>query len=712
VRSRRRHGLPGRRAQITQAASPAWIERAFALALACKQAGQAEQAKQLFIRILEQQPNHALALFNLATIARESGDLKLALGLSARAVASCPGRPEFHAAHAIDLEVAGQRDQAVSEYQAALRLDAGCVDALYNYGNTLKDQGSLAEAISCFQKALARQPDHPFARNNLGNAYLASGRIDEAAACFEKALQQQPDSFMALLNLAGVRRWQGDPAEAETLLRRAIQLHPDKPVASSNLGDLLLSANRLGEAVACLEAAARHAPNLGELHINLGRAYAAQGRFDEALRCYKWALAVQPQSARGHAVILFVFHYSPEFDPKALATEHRRWADRHAAPWFPMDKRHSNPPDPERRLRVGYVSPDLREHPVGYFMAPLLAAQDAKQIEVVCYAWGKTDSWTERIRPHTSLWRTVDGLGDAELASLIEQDQIDILVDLSGHTAGNRLLVFARKPAPVQVSWLGYFNTTGMQAMDYLIVDEHLAPLDEEAPFVEMPLRIPGCYLAYEIPDDAPPVASAPCLERGFVTYGCFNNPSKIGLHVVSVWCEILRRNPGARLVMKNHAFADEGSRRLYEDHFESCGISRERVDLLGPSTHPEVLRFYSQVDIALDPFPYNGGTTTCEALTMGVPVITMRGDRFVSRVGSTIVHNAGLGALITHSPAEYVEKALELGRNPALVADIRANMRTRLAASTLCDTSGFTRRLESAYRDIWRRWCAAQQTA
>jgi len=712
VDSRRRQVPPNRRARTLPAANPPWIERAFGLALRCKQAGQAEQAKQLYIRILEQQPDNAPALYNLAAIAREAGGIELALGLSARAVRSCPERSEFHAACALDLEAAGQRERAVSEYQTALRLDANCVDALYNYGNMLKAQGLFAEAIVCFQKALARKPDHTFARNNLGNAYLASGRLGEAAACFEKHLEQQPDSFMALLNLAGVLRLQSDLDGAETLLRRAIRVHPGQLIASSNLGDLLLSANRLGEAVQCLEAAARHAPELGELHINLGRAYAAQGRLDEALRCYKWALAVQPQSAQGHSVILFVFHYSPEFDPEALATEHRRWASRHEAPWFRAGKRHTNQPDPDRRLRVGYVSPDLREHPVGYFMAPVLAARDPVQIEVVCYAWGKTDSWTDRIRPHAALWRATDGLGDAELAGRIEQDQIDILVDLSGHTAGNRLPVFARKPAPLQVSWLGYFNTTGMDAMDYLIVDEHLAPVEEHAPFAEEALRIPGCYLTYEIPDYAPPVAIPPCLDRGFVTYGCFNNPSKIGLRVVSVWCEILRRNSAARLVMKNPGFTDEGSRKLYRDHFERCGIDSARVDLLGPSTHPEILRFYSQVDIALDPFPYNGGTTTCEALAMGVPVITMRGDRFVSRVGSTIVHNAGLGSLIKCSQAEYVEKAVELGRNPAQLDEMRAGMRTRLATSTLCDTAGFTRRLENAYRDIWRRWCAAQPRA
>ena len=246
--------------------------------------------------------------------------------------------------------------------------------------------------------------------------------------------------------------------------------------------------------------------------------------------------------------------------------------------------------------------------------------------------------------------------------------------------------------------------------MDYLIADPLVAPAEEEAPFVEKPLRLPGCFLAYEIPDDAPAVRHAPCVERGFTTYACFNALSKVGLHVVSVWCEILRRDPAARLVMKNATFDDRASREFYAQQFESRGVERRRVDLLGGSAHRELFGFYSQVDIALDPFPYNGATTSCEALAMGVPVVTLRGNRFISRVGSSILHNAGLDELVTASETEYVEKALALGRNRALLAEMRATMRTRLGASALCDTVGFTRRLESAYRDIWRRWCCAQE--
>jgi predicted O-linked N-acetylglucosamine transferase (SPINDLY family) len=686
------------------------MDQALDVAIRCQQAGQAEQAKQLYIRILEQQPDNALALRNLGIIARESGDFPLALSLSERALALRPDRPEFHACFAIALGAAGHSERADSAFQTALRLDPNCVDALFNYGNALKARGSLREAIGCFQRVLKLRRDHPYVRNELGSAFLAAGRLEEAATCFEKVIRERPTAFEAMSNLAVVVERQGDRRRAEELLRSAIQLAPGQSYVRLNLGDLLLTANRVGEAIACLEEAARLAPGLAELQIYLGNAYAKQGRLEEALGCYQRALAEQPQFAATHQIVLFTLHYSSGADPIALAAEHRRWAERHATPLLTPGRRHANTPDPERRIRVGYVSGDFRQHPIAYFTAPVLEAQDQNQIETICYASGKPDAWTERMRHHASLWREADGLGDAELAELIEQDHIDILVDLAGHTAGNRLLVFARKPAPVQVSWLGYSGTTGMQAVDYLIVDPKVAPPEEPAPFVEQPLPIDGCFLAYEIPRDAPAVAPAPCVKRGFITYACFNALSKVGLHVVSVWSEILRRDPTARLVMKNATFDDQASHEFYARQFESLGVRRERVDLVGGSPHRELLEYYSEVDIALDPFPYNGATTSCEALAMGVPVVSLCGNRFISRVGSSILHNAGLDDLVTASEADYVEKALALGQNHALLAEMRATMRARLAGSTLGDTVGFTRRLESAYRDIWRRWCGAQK--
>ncbi|HKX00347.1 MAG TPA: tetratricopeptide repeat protein [Bryobacteraceae bacterium] len=707
-KKRRYHGRPAGSVATTPAAL-AWMDRALDVAIRCQRAGEAEQAKQLYIRILEQHPDHALAMRNLGIIASQSGDIPLALGLAERAVALRPERAEFHASFAIALGAAGFPEKAAAEYRVALRLDPNCVDALHNYGYALRLQGEFREAIACLERVLALRPDHSHARTELGNAYLFAGRLEEAATCFEQVIEERPSAFEAMSNLAVVRERQGNAAGAEELLRRAIQIAPGQHYVRVNLGDLLLTANRVGEAVRFLEESARQAPRVAELQIYLGNAYAKQGRLDESLGCYRQALALEPSFAGTHQMVLFALHYNPEPSPDAVLAEHRKWAARHADP-LSGATRHTNQQDPERRIRVGYVSADFRQHPIAYFTAPVFASQDRAQIETVCYVAGKPDAWTERIRAHASEWREIAELGDAELAELIEHDRIDILVDLSGHTAGNRLLAFARKPAPVQVSWLGYSATTGMQAMDYLIADQIVAPLSEPAPFIEQPLRLPGCFLAYEIPGDAPGVAPLPSADRGFVTYGCFNALSKVGVHVVATWSQILRANPAARLIMKNSTFDDQASREFYAQQFEKFGIDRRRVDLEGASPHGELLAHYAQVDIALDPFPYNGATTTCEALAMGVPVVTLRGNRFISRVGSSVLDSAGLHELITENEADYIRKAVRLAEDIPALARMRATMRERLAASALFDTAGFTRSLEGAYRDIWRKWCSAQK--
>jgi protein O-GlcNAc transferase len=688
------------------------IDQEFALALQYHSAGRIEEAKRMYIRVLERRPDHADALHNAGTIAFGAGDCELGICFSERAVALCPRSALFRTALATALNGAGCHDRAAAEFKEALRLDPNYVEAWYNFGYSLRTRGLWQEAIACFERTIALAPKHPHARTNLGLVYVLTGRLEDAAACFRQVITEQPAGFMALNNLAIVLVRQENSAEAEELLHKIIQLHPDRLQPRITLSEVLLSTQRFGEAVECLEQWTRLISNEAELFMNLGRAYAAQGRFEECLRSVRQGLALQPKLPIAHEMALFALHYSPDLTPLALAAEHRIWAASHADSLFPSHHHHANHPDPERTLRVGYVSADFHQHPVAFFMAPVLAAHDRSRFEVVCYASGRDDDWTERLRAPAAMWRETDGLGDAEIAQLIEQDRIDILIDLSGHTGGNRLLVFARKPAPVQVSWLGYFNTTGMRAMDYLVVDSHLAPLEEEHPFVEEPLRIPGCYLCYKIPEYAPAVAPAPCVERGFVTYGCFNALAKIGSHVVTVWAEVLRRNPTARLVMRNRAFSDETSRHVYLQQFERCGIDCERLDLLGGSSHQEILQFYSEIDIALDPFPYNGGTTTCEALAMGVPVVTLRGDRFVSRVAATVLSNAGLEELIAQSEAEYVDKAVALAENPERLVTRRATIRTRLAASAVCDADGFTRKLENAYRNIWRRWCDQQKAS
>lgn len=688
------------------------MDRALNLAVEYQKRGELHEAKQLYIRILECQPDRVDALYNLSVLASEMGDFELATAFANRAISLDPGKAVLHFGLGIALEGLGRGDEAISEWRTAIDLDANCADALFSLGNALRVRGSLGQAIECFERVVALRPGDIDKVNNLGEAYLAAGRVHEAAACLNDVVAKQPDGHMGLNNLSSLLRTTGDLTGAEACLRKAIRLKPDNPHLRTNLAHVLLAEKKIGDSVKLLEEAVGLFPRAATLHITLGIGYGHQGRFEESIASYRRALALDSNLPRYHGIILFALHYSPALTPGQLASEHRIWAARHADPLLLAGKVHATRADPHRRIRIGYVSADLRSHPVGYFMAPVIAEHDREQVDVVCYSNGREDALSDRLRPFVSLWRRTVAMGDADLAEVIEKDEVDILVDLSGHTEGNRLLTFAHKPAPVQVSWLGYFNTTGMRAMDYLIVDSCLAPVEEEAPYAEEPVRIPGCYLAYSVPEYAPPVSPAPCRERGYTTYGTFNTLSKIGIHVVPVWSEILNLNPTARLIMKNSAFADESCRKLYQRHFEQCGIAPERIDLLGPSPHIELLSFYSEIDVALDPFPYNGGTTTCESLAMGVPVVTLRGDRFVSRVGCTILLNAGLGELVAHSKQEYVEKAVELGRNPDRIAAIRATMRDRLAASTLCDTVGFTRKLEDAYREIWTRWCARQTGA
>ena len=469
VKRKARHARSASRSEAAPAIAPPWVDQALDLAIRCQQAGQADQAKQLYIRILEQQPDHALALRNLGIVARESGDFQLALGLSERALALRPDRAEFHACFAIALGAAGHREKADSAFQLALRLDPNCVDALYNYGNALKARGALREAITHFERILVLRPDHSYARNELGSAYLAAGRLEEAATCFEKVIEERPTAFEAMSNLAVVVERQGDRARAEELLRHALQLAPGQSYVRLNLGDLLLTSNRIGEAIQCLEEAARLTPRLAELQIYLGNAYARQGRLGEALRALPTGAGSPAEFRRHPPDGALHAPLQPGIGPGSAG---RRTPEVGRAPCDAVVDTRAAAFQPSRSgtkdsrgLRLGRFPPasDFLLH------GPGLAAQDQDQIEIVCYAGGKSDAWTERIRRHASLWRETDGLGDAELAELIERDQIDILVDLAGHTAGNRLLTFARKPAPVQVSWLGYSSTTGMEAMDYLI---------------------------------------------------------------------------------------------------------------------------------------------------------------------------------------------------------------------------------------------------
>ncbi len=423
-------------------------------------------------------------------------------------------------------------------------------------------------------------------------------------------------------------------------------------------------------------------------------------------------MQLKPNSAIAHDNVLYTMQYCAGITLADLAEAHAEFERRHAAPLRAAWKPHDNVRDPDRKLRLGLISADLSAHPVGYFLIRALENIDHSEAEVVCYSNRPiADDMAGRFRATAILWRDVVGLSDAQLAEQVRVDQIDILFDLAGHTAGNRLLVFARKPAPIQINWIGYEGTTGLTAIDYILADRHVIPFDAEQHYVEQVLRMPHGYLCYDPPAVAPPVGPLPALARGFTTFCSFNNPSKITPQVVAVWAKILRSVPQSRLILQYRGLGDETVRGRYTALFAECGVNSRQLDLRAPAPYAEYLATYGQVDIALDPFPFAGGTITCEALWMGVPVVTCPGETFASRHGLSHLSNIGINETIAHDLDEYVEIAVSLARDLPRLSTLRAGLRERMAASPLCDGKRFAMDLAALLRAAWRQDCASAKT-
>jgi predicted O-linked N-acetylglucosamine transferase (SPINDLY family) len=389
-----------------------------------------------------------------------------------------------------------------------------------------------------------------------------------------------------------------------------------------------------------------------------------------------------------------------------LAEAHAEYDRQHAAPLGGAIAKHENTRDRHGRLRLGFVSPDLWQHPVGYFLVRVLENLSREQQETICYSDRIVkDDLARRLQAAATQWRDVIGMSDERLAEQIRSDQVDILFDLAGHTAHNRLLTFARKPAPIQITWIGYEGTTGLAAMDYLLADRHVAPEGSQQFYREQVLRMPDGYLCYDPPATAPPVGRLPSLAKGYTTFGSFNNPAKITPEVVAVWAKILGRVPTARLVLKYRGLGDPTLKRRYLDLFTAHDVEPRRLELLPPSSHAEYLATYHQVDVALDPFPFSGSATTCEALWMGVPVVTCPGETFASRHSLSHLSNVGLTGTIAHDLDEYVELAVSLAGDLPRLAALRAGLRQRMAASPLCDGKRFATNLTSLLQDVWGQW-------
>ena len=537
-------------------------------------------------------------------------------------------------------------------------------------------------------------------------ALRAAGRLKEAEEVYRRlvAMVGSPAAFNELCSILMAL---GRNKEALDFIEQALARHPDHLKLAAQRGVILERLRRYGEAIDVYERVLLRDPNLVLVISNLAGLLNLQGRHDEAVDLYRRSLVTEPNRAI-HSNLLLAMNYSGRYDQGALFAEHKRWAALHA-PTPSIVEPFTNARDLNRRLRVGYVSPDFNTHPVAFFIGAVIANHDRNAVEVVCYSSTfAQDKITSALRGMNVVWRDIAALDDASAARLIRDDGIDIAVDLSGHTAGNRLLTLARRPAPIEATYLGYPNTTGMGAIDYRFTDAWADPPGEsDRTHSEILIRLPGGFLAYTPPANMPPVRELPAPANGRVTFGSFNNLAKISPETIDLWSLVLAAVPDAQLMIKSRSFADAALRERFCRLFEARGVSDDHLLLLsepvGPVDHYDT---FNRIDIALDTVPYNGTTTTCEALWMGVPVVALAGDRHASRVGVSILNAAGLPELVASTSDAYIAIAQGLASDLGSLAALRASLRGRLASSALLDARRLTHALEAAYRSAWRSWC------
>jgi protein O-GlcNAc transferase len=614
----------------------------------------------------------------------------------------------------IALEGRGQLEEALERYEAAVGLAPGLARAHFNRGNILLDKGDAAGALAAYGQAVKYKPDSAAAHYNIGSAHLRLGNTGEAMAACRQAIALKPDFADAHVSLGMALGSQaqslGKFDQAEASFRRVLEINPGLAEAHNNLALVFSRSNRLAESIASFERAIKIKGDYADAYANLGCALKDIGRLAEALDTLHRALEIDPDNVIAHNNLLFIHNYVGDLPAGQLLADAKRFGEVAARLAQPRT-RWQNMPDPGRVLRVGFVSGDLSGHPVGFFLEGVLAALTsgpAGTLELFAYPTLACDDETSaRLRACCKGWHSAIGLSDEALAQRIAEDRIDILIDLSGHTAHNRLTMFAWKPAPVQVSWLGYFATTGLAAIDYFIADPCTLPPGQEVHFSEQIWRLPETRLCFTAPADDVAVGPLPALANGYVTFGSFNNLSKMNDTVVALWAQVLNAVPDSRLFLKYQQLGEASVRQGTRERFAAHGIKPERLILEAYVPRTNYLAAYQRVDIGLDPFPFPGGTTTAEALWMGIPVLTLAGERFLSRQGVGLLMNAGLPDWIATDTRDYLARAVSHASDLQRLASLRRGLRKQVLDSPVFDAPRFARHFEAALREMWRKWCS-----
>lgn len=674
-------------------------------ALAHHQAGQLDQAEAIYRYVLKWHPDYAPALHLLGLIAHQRGNNEAAIQLLTQAIRFNPAVADFHANLGLIYHSMNRMPEAATALSEAVRLNPNHADALNNLGSTLKALGRGDEAVAYYRRAVAVRPDFRLAHQNLTGTLGEQRRLEEAVAAYRAAVTQAPGDASMHFRFANLLRDLGRPDEAALQFRQAIALQPIYFEAHANLGNALRDLGQIEPAIASYREAVRLRPDVAECHLNLATGLLSIGLVEDALPESKLAIQMKPTLDEAYTTMLLGLHYRLQPSQEVLDA-HRNWAEVRTQ-HLPRVQRPALPPSVAAgRLRVGLISPDFYDHPIAYFLEPLLAEHNRDRLEFTCYSSvARPDAFTQRLQSHSDRWRDVTTLPHEQVAGLITRDEIDILIDLAGHTAGCRLPVLAMKPAPIQVSYLGYPGTTGLALIDYRLTDGYADPPGlTDSQYTEKLERLPRTLACYAAPAIAPPVEKLPALRSdrgGHVTFSSFSSLTKIAPETIDLWARALHRVPNSRLaIMARGADGTEFGQRI-RSAFAAAGIDSSRIELRPSAAIERYLAFHNEVDVVLDTFPFNGHTTLCHALWMGVPVVSLAGDRFASRLGLSVLSNAGLPQLVADTPEKFGQIAAELVHDLPRLAELRRGLRQQMGQSPLMDRRQFALDFEQALQQM-----------
>jgi protein O-GlcNAc transferase len=679
-------------------------EQRFDSAVQHHRAGRFEQASELCRRLVAEDPADERASYVLGLMALQASDHDAAVHWFERCVALSPKHPGFLANLGEAYRRAGKLAAAERGLARALELRPDLTEAWFNLGLTFKAAASTARAVACFRRAVELAPGLFAPRHELGVALAQLGELSAAIEQLRGAVELNPTKVEAHVDLATALRLGRRREEAVPIFERALTLAPDFALTHNNLGVTLLELRDFDRAIESLRRALALDPTLAEAHSNLGNALKSVGRVAEALEHYRQALRHAPGFAEAHANLVYSLSFAPGYDDAEIAVEARRFDALHAEQPSALPGSFDNERRAQRRLRVGYVSADFRQHVQALFMLPLLRHHDSEAVETFCYSNTLVpDALTRAHAESAAHFRSIVQLDDRSAAQLIRRDRIDVLVDLTMHMARSRIRLFAHRPAPVQLSWLAYPGTTGVRGIDYRLTDPHLDPpeLGEPEGYSERSVRLPDTFWCFDPLGEVALPGPLPCHDAPF-TFGCLNNFCKTNDAVFALWARVLLAVQGSRLLL----LAPQGTaRRRVRELFESAGVAAERVEFCDFAPRSAYLETYRQIDVALDTFPYNGHTTSLDAWWMGVPVLSLLGSTVAGRAGACHAANLGLAQWVARTPDEFVARARAFSADRVGLSALRASLRERLERSPLMDAPRFARHLESTYRTLFQRW-------